>query len=32
MLIDWTDDFGRWLDDLEEKGGVALEWAFGVAG
>jgi hypothetical protein len=30
MLIDWTDDFDRWLDDLEEKGGVALEWALAL--
>ncbi len=30
MLIDWTDDFGRWLDDMEERGGAALEWALAL--
>jgi hypothetical protein len=27
MLIDWTGEFGRWFDELEEQGGPALEWA-----
>lgn len=27
MLIDWTAEFGRWLDTAEVKGGPALEWA-----
>lgn len=27
VLIDWTTDFGSWLDALEETGGPALEWA-----
>jgi hypothetical protein len=27
VLIDWTAEFGRWLDRIEEEGGPALEWA-----
>ncbi|MFN0281921.1 MAG: hypothetical protein ACKVZ6_08120 [Kineosporiaceae bacterium] len=27
MLIDWTGEFGRWLDAVELQGGPALEWA-----
>jgi len=27
VLIDWTGEFGRWLDAVELQGGPALEWA-----
>jgi hypothetical protein len=27
VLIDWTGEFGRWLDTIELQGGPALEWA-----
>lgn len=32
MLIDWTGEFGRWLDGVEEQGGSALEWAAALLG
>jgi hypothetical protein len=27
VLIDWSREFGQWLDGIEERGGPALRWA-----
>lgn len=30
VLIDWTGEFGRWLDEVEKRGGAPLTWALAL--
>jgi hypothetical protein len=30
VLIDWSGEFGRWLDRVEEQGGPALTWTLAL--